>query len=192
MSETNWAANVILVDADYVGRVAFDLTVNFERMLGRRIPAADLCRWLDCIALDGGLRPGDHSIQVVFIHDKKTLRFPYFTPNDFAADLDAKAFRDALGEFSLSAVTVEDIVSKSELFVQALDNILAADTVQRIMVVGDMEDYGTAVKHAVAAHDGKEVTLFAMEPLNGRGFAQEILGYSLLSALGIQANEVQG
>ena len=57
MKEQKWSKNVILVDADYVDKVAFDLIVNFERMLGRRIPQADMARWLECVALDGGLRP---------------------------------------------------------------------------------------------------------------------------------------
>ena len=52
---------MMIVDADYVDRVAFDLTVNFERMLNRRIPQADLARWIDCVALDGGLREGERN-----------------------------------------------------------------------------------------------------------------------------------
>ena len=55
----NWSKNVIVVDADYVDNVAFNLIVNFERIIGRRIPQADLARWLDCIALDGGVRNGE-------------------------------------------------------------------------------------------------------------------------------------
>lgn len=51
---TLWSENVIVVDAEYVDRVAFNLIVNFERMLGRKIPAADMARWMDCLALDGG------------------------------------------------------------------------------------------------------------------------------------------
>ena len=35
---TAWAPNVILVDADFLDNVAFDFTVNFERMLERRLP----------------------------------------------------------------------------------------------------------------------------------------------------------
>ena len=57
MKETKWESNVILVDADYVDKVAFDLTVNFERMIGRRIPQADMAQWPECVALAGGLRP---------------------------------------------------------------------------------------------------------------------------------------
>ena len=36
----------------------------------------------------------------------------------------------------------------------------------------------------------KEITLFTMQPTAGRGFAQELLGYSLMAALGITAEEV--
>ncbi len=36
-----WAQNVIIADVDYIDKVAFNLTVNFERMIGRRIPPAD-------------------------------------------------------------------------------------------------------------------------------------------------------
>lgn len=39
-----WCENVIIADAEYIDKVAFDLTVNFERMLGRRIPQADLAK----------------------------------------------------------------------------------------------------------------------------------------------------
>ena len=74
MKETKWEENVILVDADYVDKVAFDLTVNFERMLGRRIPQADMAQWLECVALDGGLREGDHKTQVVLLHKHKRKR----------------------------------------------------------------------------------------------------------------------
>ena len=35
-----WSENVIIADADYIDRVAFDLIVNFERMINRRIHPA--------------------------------------------------------------------------------------------------------------------------------------------------------
>jgi len=62
------AHHTLLIDADYVERVAFDLIVNFERMLGRRIPPAPLGDWLDYVALDGGLQPGDNEIRVYLVH----------------------------------------------------------------------------------------------------------------------------
>ena len=60
IDNTTWKENVILVDADYIDRVTFDLIVNFERMIGRQIPKADMAKWIDCIALDGGMREGKH------------------------------------------------------------------------------------------------------------------------------------
>ena len=44
--QAQWSENVILADADYIDKVAFNLTVNFERMIGRRIPQADRAKWL--------------------------------------------------------------------------------------------------------------------------------------------------
>lgn len=40
--QAHWAENIILADAEHIDKVTFDLTVNFERMLGRRIPQADM------------------------------------------------------------------------------------------------------------------------------------------------------
>jgi hypothetical protein len=39
--------------------------------------------------------------------------------------------------------------------------------------------------------DEKRITLFAMQPLPGGNFRQEILGYSLMNALGISADEIK-
>ena len=80
INPVNWSKNIIIVDADFVDHVAFDLIVNFERMLGRRIPQADLSQWLVDVALDGRLRPGDHETQVVLLHDRKTPKLLHFSP----------------------------------------------------------------------------------------------------------------
>ena len=42
--EAKWSENVVLVDADYVDSVAFNLIVNFERMIGRYRKMAGLHR----------------------------------------------------------------------------------------------------------------------------------------------------
>lgn len=189
-TSTPWADNVVLTDADYLDRVAFNLIVNFERMINRRIPTGDLCRWLDCVALDGGLRPGDNAVQALFLHEPETHALKYLQPGDFSADLDGKAFRDNLGEFTLHSFPVEPVVSAADFFVQSLETLCTASSVRRLMVVADMDAYGDRVKRTVAAVEGKDITLFTMEPLSGGGFRQEILGYSLMSALGIRSDEL--
>ena len=196
MNNTKWSEIVILVDAEYVDKVAFDLTVNFERMLGRRIPQADMAQWLECIALDGGLRPTANSqkptatCQVVLIHDKKQQQLDNFLPGRFA-DLDGKAFSGQLGEFLISCVQVEEMVTKDDLYVDSLQIIANAAEVKRLMVVADSDRIYNKVREALRQADpDKHITVFAMQPMPNGNFRQEILGYSLMAALGIKSEEI--
>ena len=116
LQDIKWSENVILVDADYVDKVAFNLIVNFERMIGRRIPQADLAKWIDCVALDGGLREGEHETLVVLTHRKDKTKLENFVPADYAQELDGKAFKDHLGEFTIGAYPIEDIAGGEDYF----------------------------------------------------------------------------
>ena len=99
-----WSENVIIADADYIDKVAFDLIVNFERMINRRIQPADMAQWAVCIALDGGLREGEHETQLVLIHSQQSKAMQNFRPSDYEKDLNAQAFKDPrLGEFVISS-----------------------------------------------------------------------------------------
>ena len=141
MEERKLCENIILADADYIDKVAFDLTVNFERMIGRRIPQADMPRWADCVALDGGIRQGENNIQVILIHNKETTRIENFAPSDIVKDLDGKAFKDNLGEFLFSAIPVEDMVDKEHLFCDSLMNVCSQPEVRRVMVIPSADEY---------------------------------------------------
>ena len=196
MNNTKWSEIVILVDAEYVDKVAFDLTVNFERMLGRRIPQADMAQWLECIALDGGLRPTANSqkptatCQVVLIHDRNRQQMDNFQPGKFA-DLDGKAFSGQLGEFLISCVQVEEMVTKDDLYVDSLQIIANAAEVKRLMVVADSDRIYNKVREALRQADpDKHITVFAMQPMPNGNFRQEVLGYSLMAALGIKSEEI--
>ena len=141
--------------------------------------------------LDGGLRPGPNEVQALFLHGREREAFENFVPARYADELDGKAFRDNLGEFTLHSFAVEDIVSTADFYVQSLETLLAAPAVKRLVLVPDMDAYGAQVRHALAASQGKETTLLAMSPQPGGGFAQEILGYSLMNALGIRSDELR-
>lgn len=191
VSNEKWKPNVILADADFIDSVAFNLIVNFERMIGRRIPQADLARWIDCIALDGGLREGDNETQVVLIHRKETAQLKNFTPGNLAADLDGKAFKDNLGEFLISTIAIEnELPSGDDLFVESLKVISNAAEVKRLMVVAADDDYAMVKDVLRHADDEKRITVFSMQPMPGGNFRQEILGYSLMNALGIKSSEL--
>lgn len=184
--------NIILIDSAYTDKVAFDLSVNFERMIGRRIPKADLAHWLDCIALDGGLTPGENSIQVIFIHDKQSKELENFTPGNFEKDINGKAFKDNIGEFEMSAFPVENsLTNDADFFLDMLQVLIDNESVKKIMVIPNVTKYGNAVCSFLQKNKGKDVTLFAMEPQMGTGFNQQIIGYSLMSALGIRSEELR-
>lgn len=192
-----WSENVIIADADYIDRVAFDLTVNFERMINRRIQPADMAQWAVCIALDGGLREGEHETQVVLIHDKKSIAMKNFRPSNYETDLNAKAFKDdKLGEFIFSSYpTEEKMAGKDEFLVEVARTVCNTKEVKRVMVIPNSED-GDAYDQLrdmlrKVEDDDKRITLFAMQPMPGGNFRQEILGYSLMNALGISAKEIK-
>ena len=193
LQEVRWSENVILADADYIDRVAFNLIVNFERMLGRRIPQADITRWIDCVALDGGIREGEHETQVVLIHQKGKLGLENFVPSAYK-ELDGKAFKDHLGEFAINAYPIEQIAGE-DFFTEVLSLVTAQKEVKRVMVIPNLEEdtIYNKVREALRQVDDEEkrVTLFAMQPLTGGNYRQEILGYSLMAALGIRAEEIK-
>ena len=205
MNETKWKETVVLVDADYVDKVAFDLTVNFERMIGRRIPQADMAQWLEYVALDGGIKPltphnailsqreqlsPTTSVQVVLLH--KQAKMENFNPGS-PEEIDGKAFIGQLGEFLISCVKVEDLTTMDDLFIDSMQVLANAAEVKRLIVVPNAEHIYNKVREGLRhADDEKRITVLAMQPMEGGNFRQEILGYSLMAALGIRSEEING
>lgn len=192
-----WSENIIIVDGDYIDHVAFDLIVNFERMLNRRIPAADFSQWVVNIALDRRLKPGNHETQVVLLHDKKNPKLENFSPADYLKELNGQAFKDSqLGEFIINAIaTGDEVAKKDDVLLDLLKTILNHEEVKRIMLVPNAEDSHliSTLRSTLRDVDDelKHITLFAMQPLEGGNFKQQILGYSLLNAMGISASEIE-
>ena len=201
--------NVIIADADYIDHVAFNLIVNFERILMRRIPPADIARWIDCIALDGGMRPVEQDgsageiasplrgrregASVVLIHDKNKTRLENFVPSNYAEELHEKAFQDHLGEFVISALPIEQQTTRDDFFLDILGTVCQQPAVQRIMVIPNAEEgplYNDIRNLLRQVDDSKRITVFAMQPMPGGNFRQEILGYSLMNALGIHSEDL--
>lgn len=150
-----------------------------------------------CIALDGGLREGEHETQVVLIHDKKSLAMKNFHPSNYEKDLNAQAFKDdKLGEFIFASYpTEEKMVGKDEFLVEVARTVCNTKEVKRVMVIPNSEDGDAYDKLRDMLRkvddDDKRITLFAMQPMPGGNFRQEILGYSLMNALGISAKEIK-
>lgn len=189
--------NIIIVDGDYVDNVAFNLVVNFERMLNRKISETDLSQWIVNIALDGRMKQGNHETQVVILHDKAKEKLDNFVPSVFADEIDRQAFRDEhLGEFCINTIaTGGELTNKDEVMADLLKTIVSHEEVRRIMIVPNAEEGNTysTLRNLLRNVDDEEkhVTMFAMMPMEGGNFKQQILGYSLMNAMGITANEIE-
>lgn len=194
------APQVILVDAAYVDRVIDNFRQHFGAELHRVIAKADLAQWLVCVALDSEFQ-GD--TQVVMIHDREDKVMPNFAPGNFSQEIDGKAFaEEGIGEFMLACCPVERVTTTTDLCAESLESLLDDKEVERVAVVYDFDGQTaesrtltkritTLCKKHQTAEKPKDITLFAMVPLEGEGFAQQVLGYSLLAALGISGDELQ-
>jgi hypothetical protein len=130
---------------------------------------------------------------VVLIYEKDSKCFENFVPALYS-ELDGKAFKDHLGEFVFSAVPVEHLTTKDDLLLDVVQSTMESKEVKRLMVVPNSEDgdcYDRLRQMLRRAPDDKRITLFAMQPMMGGNFRQEILGYSLMQALGIKAAELE-
>ena len=117
-----------------------------------------------------------------------------FTPGNYAEELNGKAFKDHLGEFSISAYPIEDIAGGEDFFTEILQLTAAQKEVRRIMFIPNAEDNTfQQVREALNRldDDEKRITVFAMQPMPGGNYRQEILGYSLMAALGISSAELK-
>lgn len=147
-------------------------------------------------------------VQCILIHDRETKVMANVAPGNFSQEIDGRAFAEpGLGEFALACCPVERVTTLEDLCTESLEAVLDDKKVKRVAVVYDFDgttaESRTLTKRitklcAKSADDQgeqektpKDVTLFAMRPLEGAGFAQQTLGYSLLAALGIGSDELQ-
>ena len=185
-----WGKNVILADGDHIDHVAFDLIVNFERMLERRIPQVDLAHWIDCVALDGGIKEGEGA-QVILLHSKPRLE--NCVPADYVQELDGKAFKDNLGEFCISCVQVEEMTTMEDLFMESMRHLYRQPEVKNLMLISDDRymDQVLMDLHRTTIDSEKIINVYTMQPvINGR-YNQPILGLSLMAAMGISSEEIE-
>jgi len=184
----------ILVDADYLDRMVFDLTVNFERMLMRRIDKLDLSRWVDYVSLDGGLRPG-HSepVQVVMLYPEGKSVLRNCLPANLDTELNVTAVKTNIAEFCFASCKAEtSMFNLGDLYEQSMLALLHQDDTNRLLLVADLQTYGAQVKHALTeAKPDQQIMLFAPEAVAGFRCQQEILTYSLMAAMNIRGEELQ-
>ena len=91
-NELKFAEKVILIDATYINKVTKDLSQHFSQVIGRELPKADLPIFLECVAMDAAIQPGENVLQVLFVYDKEHAKMDAFNPSDLKKELNDVAY----------------------------------------------------------------------------------------------------
>lgn len=189
-SKPQFQKNTIVVDADYLEDVAKNLSTFLQNKINRAIPPADLAEWLVCCAIDADVEGGENTFQTIFVHSSALTSLAHFQPGDFSNDLDGKAFRDPqMGEFLVGTVCDESINTGLPLYVQSVEILLSEPQVETLILVADLKHEDDPLV-PLLEKSSKKISLLTMTPDDRLAVHQEILGYSLLHAMGIQPDEM--
>ena len=191
-NELKFAEKVILIDAAYINKVTKDLSQHFGQVIGRELPKADLPIFLECVAMDAAIQPGDNVLQVLFVYDKNESKMDAFNPDDLKKELNDVAFKSQLGEFQLNTFEPSDMADKEAFFLESVRLIADAKEVKHLVVVPSESEYGDKLPEIFEKVDGKEsIHVLGMNPPSPSDKYQwEMLGYAVLQALGIRSDEI--
>lgn len=191
-NEIKFAEKVILIDAAYINKVTTDLSNHFGGVIGRELPKADLPIFLECVAMDAAIRPGEHTLQVLFVYEKGCGNMDAFNPGNLKKDLNDVAFKSQLGEFQLNAFEPSDMATREEFFLESVKLIADAKEVKHLVIIPSEEEYADKLPEILEKVDGKEsVHVLGMNPLpQSKAFQWQMMGYAVLQALGIRADEI--
>ena len=191
-NELKFAEKVILIDAAYINKVTKDLSQHFGQLIGRELPKADLPIFLECVAMDAAIQPGENVLQVLFVYDKNQTKIDAFNPSDLKKELNDVAFKSQLGEFQLNTFEPSDMVDKEAFFLESVRLVADAKEVKHLVVVPDEMEYGDKLSEIFDKVDGKEsIHVLGMNPpASSDKYHWEMMGYAVLQALGIRSDEI--
>ena len=191
-NELKFAEKVILIDAAYINKVTKDLSLHFGQLIGRELPKADLPIFLECVAMDAAIQPGENVLQVLFVYDKNQTKIDAFNPSDLKKELNDVAFKSQLGEFQLNTFEPSDMADKETFFLESVRLVADAKEVKHLVVVPDEMEYGDKLSEIFDKVDGKEsIHVLGMNPpASSDKYHWEMMGYAVLQALGIRSDEI--
>ena len=191
-NELKFAEKVILIDASYINKVTADLSRHFGQVIGRELPKADLPIFLECVAMDAAIQPGENVLQVLLVYDKENARMDAFNPGDLKKELNDVAFKSQLGEFQLNAFEPSDMTDREAFFLEAVKLVADAKEVKHLVVIPSETEYGDKLPEIFDKVDGKEsIHVLGMNPpVPSDKFRWEMMGYAVLQALGVRSDEI--
>ena len=191
-NELKFAEKVILIDALYINKVTNDLRQHFSQVIGRELPKADLPIFLECVAMDAAVQPGEHVLQVLFVYDKNQPKMEAFTTGHLKKELNDVAFKSQLGEFQLNTFEPSDMVDREAFFLEAVKLVADAKEVKHLVVIPSETEYGEKLPEIFDKVDGKDsIHVLGMNPPSPSDkFHWEMMGYAVLQALGVRSDEL--
>ena len=191
-NELKFAEKVILIDASYINKVAGDLSRHFSQLIGRELPKADLPVFLECVAMDAAIQPGENVLQVLLVYDKELTKMDAFNPGDLKKELNDVAFKSQLGEFQLNTFEPSGMADREAFFLEAVKLVADAKEVKHLVIVPSETEYGDKLPEILEKVDGKEsIHVLGMNPLaTSKAYRWEMMGYAVLQALGVRSDEI--
>ena len=191
-NELKFGEKVILIDASYINKVTADLSRHFGQVIGRELPKADLPIFLECVAMDAAIQPGENVLQVLLVYDKENTRMDAFNPGDLKKELNDVAFKSQLGEFQLNTFEPSDMADREAFFLEAVKLVADAKEVKHLVVIPSETEYGDKLPEIFDKVDGKDsIHVLGMNPpVPSDKFRWEMMGYAVLQALGVRSDEI--
>lgn len=192
-NELKFAEKVMLIDASYINRVTTDLSDHFGQVVGRKLSKADLPLFLECVAMDAGIQPGENVLQVLFVYDKQQVKMSAFNPGDLKKELNDVAFKSQLGEFQLNTFEPSGMADKASFFIESVKLVADAKEVKQLIIIPSEDECDDRLFEIFKKVDGKEsIHLFGMNPPSQEGkFSWETMGFAILQSLGVRADEIK-
>ncbi len=185
----NQIKHIIIVDTEAFNEVAFDIIVNFERMLNRQIPNVDMGRWLYAAACDGKFPTNSEPINAIFLKKQGEKSFTNLNFNCVSADntpdffdIDGLKFYVKFEEYNGSA---------DHALIETIEKVFATyENVENLVCVPG-EDIAQYTARILSENSKVNSTVLTQETLRGGGFSQEFLSCSISYALGVTDKEIE-
>lgn len=196
-NKITFSSNVLLLDVTFLNGTVYHAKQFLSERLGRDLPDTDWIDWLVCVALDSGLRGENQEVQVLLVADEDTPVLAGCTPSGWR-ELDGKACRTSLGEFSFSVVPSAGLVSRDKLYNELVQLALDAKEVEKLILVPQFYEYGEELaktlrdfcKEKEEEKAGKAICFLMEETRESLPCEVDLATFSLMHIWGISPDDL--
>lgn len=158
---------VLLLDVDFLNGVVEPIRCPAEGA-GEELPKLEWGSWLSFLALDAGIKPGHHDMQVLLLHGTGTEEVKCCQLGALKV-LNGQACQTPVGEMQFACVPTAGMTSTEELFTNLLHLAIDAKETKQLLLLPHPA-YSERVEEVLAElfHDkpslASKVTYFALKP----------------------------